>query len=79
MILLLFFGAGVLAAGPPPALKDPSLDNFVGDWSVARKIGNGRTIESTLRGEWVLNLFGGHYSGVGRGKLDPNLLGLNLS
>jgi len=54
MVLLLFLGAAVLAAGPPLALKDPFLDNFVGDWSVARKMGNGRTIESTVRGEWVL-------------------------
>ena len=54
MVLLLFLGAAVLAAGPPPSLKDPFLDNFVGDWSVARKMGNGRTIESTVRDEWVL-------------------------
>jgi len=116
MVPLLFLGAAVLAAGPPLALKDPFLDNFVGDWSVARKMGNGRTIESTVRGEWVLkhqfiqlhygaggkapeyealvfigfdeaaksyvchwiDIFGGHYSGVGRGKLDPNLLGVEF-
>jgi len=116
MILLVFFGVGVLAAGPPPALKDPFLDNFGGDWSVSRKMGNGRTIESTLRGQWVLkhqfiqlhygagekapeyealvfigfdeaaksyvchwvDVFGGHYAGVGRGKLDPNLLGVEF-
>src|SRR6266446_511038 len=54
MILLLFGTVVLLAAGPPPALKDPFLDNFVGDWSVARKMGNGRTIESIVRGEWVL-------------------------
>ena len=54
MILLLFGTVVLLAAGPPQALKDPFLDNFVGDWSVARKMGNGRTIESTVRGEWVL-------------------------
>ena len=116
MVLLLFLGAAVLAAGPPPSLKDPFLDNFVGDWSVARKMGNGRTIESTVRDEWVLkhqfiqlhygaggkapeyealvligfdeaaksyvchwiDVFGGHNSGVGRGKLDPNLLGVEF-
>src|SRR5260370_12242373 len=54
MVLLLFGMAVLLAAGPPPVLKDPFLDNFVGDWSVARKMSNGRTIESTVRGEWVL-------------------------
>ena len=116
MFLLLFLGAAVLAAGPPPSLKDPFLDNFVGDWSVARKMGNGRTIESTVRGEWVLkhqfiqlhygaggkapeyealvligfdegaksyvchwiDVFGGHYSGVGHGKLDANLLAIEF-
>jgi len=54
IVLLLLGTAILLAAGPPPALKDPFLDNFVGDWSVARKMGNGRTIESTVRGEWGL-------------------------
>src|SRR5215470_8008171 len=54
LVLLLFLGADVLAAGPPPALKDPFLDNLVGDWSVARKMGNGRRIECTVRSEWVL-------------------------
>src|SRR6266550_738691 len=54
-IVLLVFGSAILvAAGPPPALKDPFLDNLVGDWSVTRKMSNGRTIESTVRGEWVL-------------------------
>ena len=116
-ILLLLVGAAVLlAAAAPPALKDPFLDNFVGDWIVARKMGNGRTIESTVRGEWVLkhqfvqlhygagekapeyealvfigfddaaktyvchwvDVFGGRYSGLGRGKLDPNLLGIEF-
>ena len=54
IVLLLFGTAILLAAGPPPALKDPFLDNFVGDWSVARKMSNDNTIESTVRGEWVL-------------------------
>ena len=116
MVLLLFLAAIPFAATPPPALKDPFLDNFVGDWSVARKMGNGRMIESSVRGEWVLkhqfiqlhygagekepeyealvsigfdettksyvchwtDVFGGRYSGVGRGKLDPNLLGIEF-
>ena len=108
--------AATFAAGPPPELKDRFLDNFVGEWSVARKMSNGRTIESTVRGEWVLNhqfiqlhygarekgpeyealvfigfdeaaktyvchwvdVFGGRYSAVDRGKLDPNLLGIEF-
>ena len=116
-MILPFLGIAVLlGAGPPPALKDPFLDNFVGDWSVSRKMGNGRTIETTVRGEWVLkhqfiqlhygagerageyealvfigfdvtaksyvchwlDVFASHYSGVGRGKLDPNLLGIEF-
>ena len=115
-LLLLFVTVATLVAGPTPELKDPFLDNFVGDWSVARKMGNGSTIETTVRGEWVLkhqfiqlhygpgekapeyeafvfigfddaaksyvchwiDVFGGHYSGVGRGRLDPNLLGIEF-
>jgi len=116
-IVLLLFGAAVLlAGGPPPALKDPFVDNFIGDLSVAREMANGRTIECTVRGEWVLkhqfvqlhygagekepqyealvfigfdeaakkhvchwvDVFGGRYSGLGRGKLDPNLLGIEF-
>ena len=116
ILLLLFTTVATLVAGPKPELKDPFLDNFVGDWSVARKMGSGRTIESTVRGGWVLkhqfiqlhygagekapeyealvfigfddaaksyvchwiDVFGGHYSGVGRGRLDPNLLGIEF-
>src|ERR1700681_4413440 len=37
-------------APPPPELKDPFLDNFVGDWRVERKMGNGRITESTVNG-----------------------------
>ena len=54
ILLLFFITVATLVAGPTPELKDPFLDNFVGDWSVARKMSNGRTIESTVRGEWVL-------------------------
>jgi Protein of unknown function (DUF1579) len=116
MVPLLFGIAVLFAAGPPQTLKDPFLDNFVGDWSVTRKMGNGRTIESTVRGEWVLkhqfmelhygagdkasdyealvfigfddatksyvchwvDVFGGRYSAVGRGRLDPNLVNIEL-
>jgi len=116
MVLLVLLAAVPLAAATPPSLKDPFLDNFVGEWSVARKMGSGRMIESTMRGEWVLkhqfiqlhynagekteeyeafvfigfddtsksyvchwvDIFGGRYSGVGRGKLDPNLLGIEF-
>jgi len=116
MVLLLFGTIARLAAGAPAALKNPFLDTFVGDWSVARKMGNGRTIESTVRDDWVLkhqfiqlhygageqapeyealvfigfddaaksyvchwvDVFGGRYSGVGRGKLDPSLLGIEF-
>ena len=116
MILVLFSAVVLLAAGPPPALKDPFLDNFVGEWNVDRKMGNGRSIEATVLGEWGLkhqfiqlhygsggsgpeyealvfigfdetgksyvchwlDVFGGHFSGVGRGKLDPNLLGIEF-
>src|SRR2546430_2084347 len=37
-----------------PELKDPFLGNFVGDWRVERKMGNGRIAESTVYGEWSL-------------------------
>ena len=116
-IVLLLLGAVVLVvAGPPPALKDPFLDNFVGEWSVARKMGNGGNLQTTVQGEWVLkhrfiqlyygsgesepeysalvfigfdeadktyvchwlDVFGGHYSGVGRGKVDPSLVGIEF-
>ena len=52
--LLLFLVFLVARAQPPPSLQDPFLDNFVGDWKVERKMGNGRTVESTVRGEWAL-------------------------
>jgi hypothetical protein len=94
--------------GPPKELQDPFLDSFVGDWQVERKFPSGRTLESTVRGEWVLkhhfvelhyghadampqyeaivfigydaadqsyvchwiDIFGGRYSALGRGKID---------
>jgi hypothetical protein len=100
----------MFAAVPPSELKDAFLDNFVGEWSVARKMSNGRTIETSVRGEWVLkhqfiqlhygarekdpeyealvfigfddvakiyvchwvDVFGGPYSLVGRGKINDD-------
>lgn len=56
MLLLLFVTAATLAAaGPSPELKDPFLDNLVGNWRVERKFGSGRTAENTVRAEWVLD------------------------
>lgn len=42
------------AQGPPAVLQDRFLDNFVGDWRVERKFANGRTAETSVRGEWTL-------------------------
>ena len=42
------------AEGPPPELQDRFLDKLAGDWHVERKFGNGRTVESSVHGEWVL-------------------------
>src|SRR5260370_7775982 len=42
------------AQGPPPALQDRFLDNFAGDWRGERKMGNGRTAETSVRSEWTL-------------------------
>jgi len=53
-LLALSFATAFAQAPPPAELKDPFLDSFVGDWRVERKMGNGRTVESTVRGEWVL-------------------------
>ena len=55
MLLLLVVTAATLAAGPPPELKDPFLDNLVGNWHVERKFGSGRTAENTVHAEWVLD------------------------
>jgi hypothetical protein len=54
-VLLLFVTANTLAAGPTPELKDPFLDNLVGNWHVERKFGSGRTAENTVHAEWVLD------------------------
>lgn len=54
-VALLFLVAAVFAqAPPPPELKDPFLDNFVGDWKVERKIRNTRTVQTSVHCEWVL-------------------------
>ena len=116
MAVVFSLAAVSLVAAPPPALKDAFLDNVVGDWRVNRKMGNGRLIETSVHGEWVLkhqfielhygagerepeyealvfigfdevaktyvchwvDVFGGQYSGIGHGKLDPNLLGIEF-
>jgi hypothetical protein len=104
------------AQGPPPALQDRFLDNFVGDWRVERKRGNGRIAETSVRGQWVLkhqfielhygyadavpgyeaivfigfdeadktyvchwiDVFGGRYSELGRGKIDSLMLSIEF-
>jgi hypothetical protein len=116
VLIFLCIAPPVFTAGPPPKLEDAFLDHFAGDWSVVRKMGNGRTADTTVHGEWVLkhhfielhygagenspeyealvligfddvtrtyvcywmDVFGGRYSGVGRGKLDPLLLGIEF-
>ena len=55
LFLLLFLFLELATAQPPPALQDPFLDNFVGDWRVERKMGNGSVHESSVHCEWVLN------------------------
>jgi hypothetical protein len=52
MLLLVLMSA---RAEPPPALQDPFLDNFVGNWSVERKMGKGQVQQTSVRCEWVLN------------------------
>lgn len=42
------------AAAPHGSLKDPFLENLVGDWKISRQI-RGKVVENTMRGEWVLN------------------------
>ena len=55
MLVLLFVTVATLVAGPTPELKDPFLDNLVGNWHVERRFGSGRTVENTVRAEWVLD------------------------
>jgi len=54
LIPVFLFTIAFAQAPPPPELKDPFLDNFVSDWRVERKMGNGRIAESTVHGEWSL-------------------------
>lgn len=42
------------AGGPHGSLKDPFLENLVGDWSISRQI-RGTVVQNTMRAEWVLN------------------------
>lgn len=53
---LLFLGAPLRGenAGPEKALNDPLLEKLIGDWTVERKMGSGRTEKNMVRGEWVL-------------------------
>lgn len=53
-LLALAFLLEIAQAQPPPALHDAFLDNFVGDWRVARKKGNGQTVQTNVHGEWAL-------------------------
>ena len=52
LFLLVLFNFAQAQA--PPALKDPFLDNFVGNWSVERKMSKG-VKQTSLHCEWVLN------------------------
>jgi len=52
---LFFLVLVVVQAQPPPSLQDPFLDNFVGNWSVERKMGKGQVQQTSVRCEWVLN------------------------
>jgi hypothetical protein len=75
LILALLLTIAFAQAPPPAKLKDPFLDNFVGDWKVERKMGNGRIVESTVRGEWALkhHFIKLHY-GAGEKSLDYEAL-----
>jgi len=53
-IAMLMLTSFTRAQGPPAPLHDPFLDHFVGEWRVERKMGNGRTAETSVRGEWTL-------------------------
>jgi len=54
-LFLLLLILVIARAEPPPALQDPFLDNFVGSWSVERKMGKGQVQQTSVRCEWVLN------------------------
>lgn len=58
VVLLLAVTASAQTSTPAEKEKpftDALLDNFIGDWHVARKFGDGRAAENTLHVEWVLN------------------------
>jgi hypothetical protein len=114
---LMLLVAANLSGEQPPALKDPFLDQFVGDWRIERKMGSGRVAEDSLRVDWVLNhqfirlhygqggasskyeamvfigfndadkiyvchwvdVFGGAYSLLGKGKMDPLMLSIEFN
>ena len=58
---LLLVSATMGAQSPTPTdgaeakFEDPLLDKLVGNWRVARKFGDGRIAENTLRVGWVMN------------------------
>jgi hypothetical protein len=54
LFFVLFLFLELATAQPPPALQDPFLDNFVGDWRVERKKGNGQNVQTSVHVEWVL-------------------------
>jgi hypothetical protein len=50
----ILFMVALAHAEPPKELQDPFLDNFVGEWRVERKMGNGSIAQASVRGEWTL-------------------------
>jgi hypothetical protein len=52
---LFLLAVAVAKAQVPPSLQDRFLDNFVGNWSVERKMGKGQVQQTSVRCEWVLN------------------------
>ena len=106
--MLLTAAFAIAIAQVPLELRDDFLDKLVGEWRVERKFPSGRTLESTVRADWVLkhhfvelkygcadtapqyeadvfigyddleqsyvchwiDVFGGRYSALGRGKID---------
>src|SRR5437870_13462306 len=61
LIALLLVAVTMAAQSPTPSdgrdvkFEDPLLDKLVGNWSVVRKFGNGKTVEKTVRVSRVLN------------------------